>query len=247
MSRSAIRLVILLVPVISGSALFAACSSPPIEQQVLTTFFRAARVRDNTTLASISAVGFDPRTEGSVQDFKIDSIGAQQHRTLQIQQLIDEEAKLRAEQVEFTKKMRDFYQSNSIAIDRASKAQQAKQAVKGQDAELLSAWTKWDADSRDYERKLSQARQKTAKERAAAVTSLTPPGRDDVDVTGMDVDIITEPITVTAQVQPPAGATTPKTMVVTLQRASGKKGDQTIEGRWIIMSIQSSGERAPTS
>jgi hypothetical protein len=225
--------------VIFGCALLiiAACSSPPIEQQVLTTFFRAARVRDNTTLASISAVNFDPRTDGSVQDFKIDSVGAQQHRKLELQQLTEEQDKVRAEQVEFTKKMRDFYQSNSIAIDRAAKAQQAKQTVTGKDAELLATWTKWDGDSRDLERKLSQARQKVAKEKASAVSSLTPPGRDDVDVSGMDVDIITEPVTVTAQVQSPSGQTAPKTMVVTLQRASGKKGDQALEGRWIIMSI----------
>jgi hypothetical protein len=225
--------------VIFGCALLiiAACSSPPIEQQMLTTFFRAARVRDNTTLASISAVNFDPRTDGSVQDFKIDGIGAQQHRKLELQQLTEEQDKVRAEQVEFTKKMRDFYQSNSIAIDRAAKAQQAKQTVTGKDAELLATWTKWDGDSRDLERKLSQARQKVAKEKATAVSSLTPPGRDDIDVSGMDVDIITEPVTVTAQVQSPSGQTAPKTMVVTLQRASGKKGDQAIEGRWIIMSI----------
>ena len=225
--------------VIFGCALLiiAACSSPPIEQQVLTTFFRAALVRDNTTLASISAVNFDPRTDGSVQDFKIDSVGAQQHRKLELQQLTEDQDKVRAEQVEFTKKMRDFYQSNSIAIDRAAKAQQAKQTVTGKDAELLATWTKWDSDSRDLERKLSQARQKVAKEKATAVSSLTPPGRDDIDVSGMDVDIITEPVTVTAQVQSPSGQTAPKTMVVTLQRASGKKGDQAIEGRWIIMSI----------
>jgi hypothetical protein len=221
----------------SALLLLAACSSPPVEQQVLTTFFRAARVRDNTTLASISAVNLDPRTDGSVQDFTIDSIGAQQHRKLGVQELTDEQDKIRAEQVEFTKKMRDFYQSNSIAIDRASKAQQAKQPVAGKDAALLATWTKWDSDSRDLERKLSQARQKVARERSTAVASLTPPGRDDVDVTGMDVDIITEPVTVTAQVVSPAGQTAPKTMVVTLQRASGKKGDQTVEGRWIIMSI----------
>jgi hypothetical protein len=59
-----------------------------------------------------------------------------------------------------------------------------------------------------------------------------------VDLTGMDIDVITEPVTVTAQVQSPSGQTTPKTIVITLQRASGKKGDQAIEGRWIIMSIQ---------
>jgi hypothetical protein len=247
MSRSTIRRAILLVPVILGTCLFEfACSSPPVEQQVLTTFFRAARVRDNTTLASISAVNFDPRTEGSVQDFTIDSIGAQQRRTLQLQQLRDEEAKLKDQQVEFTKKMRDYYQSNSVAIDRASKAQQAKQRVTGGDAELLAAWTKWDGDSRDYERKLSQARQKVTRERAAAVGSLTPPGRDDIDLTGMDVDIITEPITVTAQVQSPGGQPAPKTMMVTLQRASGKKDGKAIEGRWIIVSIQPQGAGAPS-
>jgi hypothetical protein len=244
MSRSTIRRAILLVPVILGSCLFElACSSPPIEQQLLTTFFRAARVRDNTGLASISAVSFDPRTEGSVQDFTIDNIGAQQRRTLQVQQFIDDEAKVREEQVEFTKKMRDFYQSNSIAIDRAVKADQAKQSVQGKDAALLAEWKKWDADSRDFERKVSQARQKSTKERATAVASL----RSD-DLAGMSVDIITEPVTVTAQVQPPGGGqATPRTMVMTLQRASGKKGDQAIEGRWIIMSIQPQGAAAPPS
>ena len=223
-----------------------ACGSTPVEQQLLTQFFRAARVRDNTTLASISAVSFDPRSDGSVQDFKIDNIGAQQHRKLQVQEFTEEQEKIRSDQIEFTKKMRDFYQSNSIAIDRALKADRENQPVRGQDATLLTEYKKWDADSRDLERKLSQARQKVAKEKSAAVVSLTPPGRDDLDVAGMDVDIITEPVTVTAQVQTPDGKTVPKTMVVTLQRASGKKDGQTVEGRWIIMSIQQK-EGAATS
>jgi hypothetical protein len=235
--------------VIVGYALLviAACGSTPVEQQLLTQFFRAARVRDNTTLAGMSAVSFDPRTDGTVEDFKIDSIGAQQHRKLQVQEFTEEQDKIRADQVEFTKKMRDFYQSNSIAIDRAMKTDQAKQPVNGKDAALLAEWKKWDTDSRDLERKLSQARQKVSKERSSALASLTPPGRDDVDVTGMDVDIISEPVTVTAQVQTPDGKTTPKTMVVTLQRASGKKDGQTLEGRWIIMSIQPQDGSTPRS
>jgi len=227
--------------------LFAACGSTPVEQQLLTQFFRAARVRDNTTLAGMSAVNFDPRTDGSVTDFTIDSIGEPQRRKLQVKEFADEQDKIRADQVEFTKKMRDFYQSNSIAIDRASKADQAKQPVRGTDASLLAEWKKWDADSRDLERKLSQARQKAAKERSTAAASLTPPGREDVDVTGMDVDVITEPVTVTAQVQSPDGKTTPRTLVVTLQRSAGKKGDQTVEGRWIIVSIQQQGAATPQS
>jgi hypothetical protein len=189
-------------------------------------------------------VPFDPRTDGSVQDFKIDNIGAPQHRKLQVQEFTAEQEKIRNDQIEFTKKMRDFYQSNSIAIDRALKADRENQPVRGQDATLLTEYKKWDADSRDLERKLSQARQKVAKEKSALV-SLTPPGRDDVDVTGMDVDIITEPVTVTAQVQTPDGKTAPRTMVFTLQRASGKKDGQTTEGRWIIMGIQQQGAATP--
>src|SRR6185295_15075850 len=127
------------------------------------------------------------------------------------------------------------------AIERASKADQAKQPVRGNDAQLLAEWKKWDADSREMERKVSQARQKLAKERSVALSSLTPPGRDDVDVAGMDVDIISEPVTVTAQVQTPEGQTTSKSYVVTLQRASGKKDGQTMEGRWIVMSIEPKG------
>ena len=246
MAPGALRPTIWLTLVMSAG-LFDACSSPPIEQQLLTTFFRAARVRDNTAMASISAVGFDPRTEGSVQDFTIDSIGAQEHRTLQLQQLMDDEAKVRAEQVEFTKQMRDYHNANVAAIERAAKAKQANQPGGGKDAELLAAWTKWDSDSRDRERAVSQARQKVTRERATALVSLTPVGRDDVDVTGMDVDIITEPVTVTAQVQAPTGATAARKMVLTLQRASGKKGDQVTEGRWIIMSIQPQGASAPAN
>src|SRR5512132_575765 len=181
--------------------LLAACGSTPVEQQLLTQFFRAARVRDNTTLASMAAVNFDPRTDGTVTDFKIDSIGTQNRRKLQVQEFTEEQEKIRADQVEFTKKMRDFYQSNSLTIDRVMKADQSNQPVSGKDAQLLAEWKKWDADSRDLERKLSQARQKVAKEKSFAVASLTPPGRDDVDVAGMDVDIVSEPVTVTAQVQ----------------------------------------------
>ena len=231
--------------VVVGCALlvFVACGSTPVEQNILTQFFRAARVRDNTTVADMSAVNFDPRTDGSIQQFKIDSIGAQQHRALQVKQFTDEQDKVRADQVEFTKKMRDFYQSNSVAIDRVTKAKAANQPVAGKDAALLAEWTKWDSDSRDLERKLSQARQKVTQEKSLATASLSAPGRE-VDVSGMDVDMITEPVNITAQVTSPDGKTESKPLVVTLQRASAKKDGQAIEGKWIIMAIQPPGGAA---
>jgi hypothetical protein len=71
MSRTKFRVFILLAPVIAGLALLdIACGGGSSgEKQVLTNFFRASRVRDNATLANLSAVSFDPRTDGSVQSF----------------------------------------------------------------------------------------------------------------------------------------------------------------------------------
>src|SRR5918996_5579210 len=100
MSRTLIAL-LLQAPVLAGFALLAAaCGSTSPEQQVIANFFRASRLRDNTTLASLAAVSFDPRTDGTVQEFEVVSSGDEQRRTLQIKQLLQEEEKARQEDSE---------------------------------------------------------------------------------------------------------------------------------------------------
>ncbi len=94
MSRSRAHSLVALVLFVCGLALLAAaCGSASPEQQLLTNFFRAARVRDNTTLANIAAVTFNPRTEGTVEDFEVVTVGPEQRRPVQIRALLDEEAK----------------------------------------------------------------------------------------------------------------------------------------------------------
>jgi hypothetical protein len=111
----------------SGALLAAACGYLPPEQQVLSTFFQAARLRDTTMLAGVATVSLDPRTDGSVQEFTIDSVGEEERNV------------------------------------------------------------------------------------------------------GAGGDVVTEPVTVTAKVVSPAGGTTTRTLVLTLQR---------VEGRWIVVSIR---------
>ena len=125
---------------------------------MLINFFRAARLRDNTTLANIASVAFDPRTDGTVQNFTIAKIGGER-------------------------------------------------------------------------------RTKLTSERATAVGSLTPPGQPDVDLSKMDVDVISEDVTVKADVHTPDGRTLPKTLVFTLQRAVGTEDGQARSGRWIIIGV----------
>jgi hypothetical protein len=241
---------IILVTFFGGVALLtAACGMGRApEEQVLTNFFRASRVRDNATLANISAVSFDARTDGTVQDFEVVNIGEEQRRTLQIKQLADEEEKAKQDDAAFAKKKKEYQDANLEAIERVVKLERSRGTVRGKDAEVQAAWSKLRDEQSQYQKRLSEARAKHANERALAVNSLTAPGQPDADVAGMNVELITKQVTVNAEVRDPSGATTNKTYVFTLQKAVGTGGaDGDRDGRWIITSIRPQGAAAPST
>jgi hypothetical protein len=243
-----LSVLLLQAPVISGLALLAvACGSSPPERQVINNFFRASRVRDNATLANLAAVSFDPRTEGTVQDFEIVSSTEEQRRPLQIKQLMQEEEKVKQEDAEFAKKKKVYQDANLEAIERVVKAERSRTPVARRDAEVQAAWAKWREEQAQYQKRLSDARAKLANERVLAVSSLTAPGRADIDVSNMDVELLTKQVTVNAQVREPSGTTTPKTLVFTLQKAVGKGPDGEQEGRWIITGIRQQGAASPAT
>src|SRR5260221_13093426 len=53
-----------------AAVLLAGCSARP-EQAILHQFFSASRLADNTSLANVSTVSLDPRSEGTVTSFDI--------------------------------------------------------------------------------------------------------------------------------------------------------------------------------
>lgn len=65
--------------VLSLIILTAACSSPP-EEAVLEQFFAAARLRDNTALASFATVTFEPHIDGIVTEFDVTQVTAETRR-----------------------------------------------------------------------------------------------------------------------------------------------------------------------
>jgi len=67
-ARSAIVLSLIILAV--------ACSSPP-EEAVLGQFFAAARLRDNTALASFATVTFEPHIDGIVTEFDVTHVTAE--------------------------------------------------------------------------------------------------------------------------------------------------------------------------
>jgi len=237
MSRPTLRLlrfplVFVLIAIIGG------CAGTSPEEQLLTTFFRAARVRDNATLANIATVQFNPRTEGSVQSFEVTNLGAEQRRTLQVQQLMDEEAEAQAADEELSKRKREYQDANMPALQRISDAQRKGDAIKGADAEMVAVWNKWGEDQVASKKRLTQARSKTRAESSIAIGSLTPAGQPDIDIKGMELEVVTREVTVSAPVRSAEGQESPKTIVLTLQRAVGKKDGQTREGRWLITGLQ---------
>jgi hypothetical protein len=216
----------------------AACGGTPPEEQLLTNFFRASRVRDNATLSNIATVEFSPRTDGSVQDFAITDVGTEQRRTLEIQQTRAAVDAARQAEAEFAKRKKAYQDANMPALLRVSQSQRDKKAITGKDAEVLDAWNKLSSEELETKKKASQARAKAAAESSIAIGSLSAPGRPDIDVSGMTVEVLTKQVTVNAQVKTPDGQTTPKTLIFTMQRAVGTKDGQTTEGRWLITGMQ---------
>src|SRR5690242_4376627 len=84
------------------------CGGTSPEQQLLSNFFRASRVRDNATLSNIATVEFNPRTSGTVQDFTVTNVGPEQRRTLQIQQAMSEVEQAKTSESEFTQRKRAY-------------------------------------------------------------------------------------------------------------------------------------------
>jgi hypothetical protein len=243
-----VRATTLLAALVGAFALSAiACGGRSSEEQVITNFFRASRVRDNATLANLSAVSFDARTDGTVQDFDIVNIGEEQRRALQIRQLAEEEEKAKQADAEFAKKKREYQDANLEAIERVVKLERSGGTIRGKDAEVQAAWSKWRTEQSQYQKRVSEARAKHSNERALAVNSLTAPGQADVDVSKMDVELVTKQVTVNAEVRDPNGSTTPKTLVFTMQKAVGKGPEGEVDGRWIITGIRPQQGGAPAT
>jgi len=66
---------------VAAAFLLTGCSTGP-EEAILSSFFAAARLRDNTALASIAAVGFEPNEQGVITRFTITSVSPGRRKPL---------------------------------------------------------------------------------------------------------------------------------------------------------------------
>lgn len=239
MVRSRVTATLLIAFFVAPVAVFElACSRSP-EQQFLTQFFRAARVRDNTTLGMMSAVTFDPREQGSVSRFEIAAVTPEQSIPMDLKALVEAERRVRADEAEFAKQKRAYQDANLAAIEQVLKMERDPTAkMPPALSEVKAEWDTWREETSTYAKATSNARSALANATGPAEASLTQPGQPSLDPEQFEGEMISKAVTVNAQVQAPGGETSEKMLVVTMQRAVGKRGDQVREGRWIITRIE---------
>lgn len=222
---------LLLVPV---ALLVVGCSKPP-EQQFLTQYFRAARARDNTTVGRMSAVQIDPRTQGSVEDFSITSIGEEQRTPLTFKPLFEAEAKAREEERAFLKTKIEYQNANIKAIEEVLKIEQTNSTVKLTAAQekVKLEWDKWREGISAHARATASAATAIKASTGLAEASLTQPGQPALDPKTFEGETIKKDVVVAATIKTPDGASTQKTLTITIERVAGNGR----EGRPIITKI----------
>lgn len=222
---------ILLIPTV---LMVVGCSKPP-EQQFLTQFFRAARARDNTTVGRMSAVPLDPRTQGSIDDFSITSIGADERTPLTFKPLFEAEQKAIDEERAFLKTKIEYQNANIKVIEEVLKIEQTNSTAKLTPAQekVRLEWNKWREGISNHARATASATSAIKTSTGLAETSLTQPGQSALDPKTFEGETIKKDVVVAATVKTPDGATAQKTLTITISRVAGNGR----EGRPIITKI----------
>jgi hypothetical protein len=218
--------------------LTAACSNPP-EQQMLTQFFRAARTRDNETVARMSAVNFDPRTQGEVVDFEITNVSEERRTPLEFKTLIDAERNASNAELEYRKKRLEWESNNRQALEAIAKMERDPKAKLSAPQQTMQAeWMKWRAEATTMQKATAAAKSALAAATGPAEASLSQPGQPPLAPDKFQGELLTKDVTLDAEVRAPDGQTSQKKLVVTIQRVAGTMDGTQRTGRPIITRIQ---------
>jgi hypothetical protein len=234
-TRATLAITLLIAPL----ALLAVACSRPAEQQFLTQFFRAARARDNNTLAMMSAVAFDPRNQGTVDSFEIKQVSDERRTPLDFNALLTAQRNAVEADEEFKKRKIEYQNANLPALETIVKLEQDPKAkMTPAQLKMKAEWDKWRQDTAMHQKAITASRTAFSNATGPAEASLTQPGQPPFDPAAFQGDLISKDVTVDAQVKAPDGTVAPKTLVVTMQRVVGSMKGQQREGRWIITRIQ---------
>jgi hypothetical protein len=239
MVRSRAKATMLAVAAIAPMALLiAACGSRPPEQQLLNQFFRAAKARDNASLAMMSAVTIDPREQGTVEDFTITSVGAETRTPVDLKSLLEASNKAREAEAEFQKRKKEYSDANITVINEVLKLERDPKAkMSPAQTAVKTAWDKWREETATFQKQVSAARKALSDAAGVPEASLTQPGQPDFKAEDFSGEIVRKDVQVEADVKSPEGATAKKNLTITLERAVGTLAGTPREGKWLITRV----------
>ena len=236
--RSRLRAAAAIGLTLAPLAVLAACSSAPPEQQILTQFFRAARTRDNETLARMSAVEFRPAEQGEVSSFDITNLSEERRTPLDFQSLIDAQAKAAAAIDETRTQRLAFENANRSALEAIAKMEKDPAAKFNATQQTLKAeWDKWRQETFAVQKAASAAKAALSNAIGPAEASLAQPGQPVFVAGKFKGELISKDVTLNADVKK-GPETTQKKLVVTIQRVEGTLDGVQRTGRPIVTRIQ---------
>jgi hypothetical protein len=218
------------------AVLFAAACSSGGEQQILSKFFDANRLRDTTTLGTFATVNFDRDKDGAVERFSVVSVSEERRTPLKLREYSQAYKDAKAADEEFTKQIKAYQNENKEAISRVVRAEATKAKVSGKDAAVQATWAKWRQDMAVHAKKTSEARIQLARERRLAEIS-TYDARRPIKIEDYEGDLVSKEVTIDAQVRK-GDQVSPQKMIVTMERAELKGPEGERVGRWIISGIK---------
>jgi hypothetical protein len=223
---------------VASTLAFAASCSGGSERKLLEDFFRASRLRDNVTLGNFATATFDPRTDGVVQGFEVESITEERMIPMPLKQYAKAVDDAKEKDQTFSAEKRAYQNANIVVIDRVLKTVAAGKPVSAKDRAIKEAWEKWSADALVHRKAVSDAQRQLNNARGIAELSLTRPNGATVDASKYDGAMGTKEVVLKATVRTPDGQSTNKTLKAVLQRARMKdeKGKD-LTGRWIVTSM----------
>lgn len=233
--RATLAIPLVLTPLL---VLAAACSSAPPEQQFLSQFFRAARTRDNETLARMSAVEFRPAQHGEVTGFEITNVGEERRTPLTYAQLIAAQQRAADAETEFRQRRVEFENANRPALEAIAKMERDPAAkFNPAQVKLKAEWDKWRQDAQAMSKATASAKAAFNNAVGPAEASLSQPGQAPFAADKFEGELVSKDITIDAQVRKD-GQTTNRPMIVTLQWVVGKQNGTERTGRPIVARIQ---------
>lgn len=223
-----------IVATLTGTlALVIGCSGGA-EEKVLDDFFRASRMRDNTTLGNFATVSFDPRTDGVVQNFKVLSVGDERTRPLPLKKYAQDLADAKAKDEALSAQKLAYQNANLAVIQRVTKD---PSKVAARDKAIADEWAKWTADTSASLKAVSQAQRQLNNSKGIAELSLVRTAAAE-NLEGFDGEVVSKDLVIDASVKQPDGTTVQKNLKATVSRARMKGTDGAdILGRWIITGL----------